>query len=286
MIYAKLDWYTVMLYNTTVERVLSKLHVDIEIYEELLASCYERSYGFTSKQVFSVHGISCEINLDDYLSTEQGNLFNTPFAKIRLDISGSGLDFLRGFFNVDESLMSFSFWGERESFNVTRCDFAFDFVNYKPEFLDTFLYWIKDRERAGTLSARCSRLACSQHRNIQYSYRCGDQKTLYLGSTRADKLLRIYDKLLQYQKNGVLVHPLPEVFKDEGEVTSWFRIEFQNRRKSAEEYLFGFKKQEDVLRCIFDDYLIRDENGKPLEFLLDLYDWEKLPEIIQNANFV
>ncbi len=286
MIYAKLDWYTVMLYNTSIECALSKLNIDTEIYEELLASCYERSYGFTSKAVFSVYGISCELDQDDYLSTEQGSIFHKKFGKIRLDISGHGLDYLRGFFEVDTKLMSPDFWGERQDFNVTRSDFAFDFVNYQPEFVDTFLNYLKDKERAGDLTPHSSRLNCGGRRAIQYSYRCGDQKTLYLGSTRGDKLLRIYDKLLQYQKNGVLMKPLPEAFKDEGEVKSWFRIEFQTRRKSAEAYLYGYKKLEDTLRFIFKEYMIRDEQGKPLDFIMNLYDWDKLPEIRQNANFV
>ena len=286
MIYAKLDWYSCMLYNTSIEKILQKLRIETDLYEEMLNSCYERSYGFQSHAVFSMHGISCEIKWDDYLSTEQGTLFDTEFAKIRLDISGQGLDYLRQFCQIDKLLTTEDFWGAPEDFNVTRSDFAFDFVNYQPEFLDTFLNYIKDRERSGSLSARCSRLACSQHRNIQYSYRCGDQKTLYLGSTRGDKLLRIYDKLLQYSKNGVIVKPLPEAFKDEGEVTSWFRIEFQTRRKSASSYLFGINNDlSRVLRCMFDEYLVRDEQGKPLEFILDLYDWEKLPPIIQNAKF-
>ncbi len=287
MIYAKLDWYTVMLYNTSIECALSKLNIDTEIYEELLASCYERSYGFTSKAVFSVYGVSCELDQDDYLSTEQGSIFHKKFGKIRLDISGHGLDYLRSFFEVDTKLMSPDFWGEREDFNVTRSDFAFDFVNYQPEFLDTFLNYIKDKERAGELIPNSSRLRCGgSGKNIQYSYVCGDQQTLRLGSPRGDKLLRIYNKLLQYQKNGVLMKPLPEAFKDEGEVKSWFRIEFQTRRKSAEAYLYGYKKLEDTLRFIFKEYMIRDEQGKPLDFIMNLYDWDKLPEIRQNADFV
>ena len=93
--------------------------------------------------------------------------------------------------------------------------------------------------------------------------------------------------MLQYQKNGVLVKPLPEAFKDEGEVTSWFRIELQTRRKSATEFLFGTDGDlKRVLRTVFDNYKFIDRSGRVLPFIENLYDWEKIPAIIQNANFV
>lgn len=288
MIYTKLDWYSCMLYNTTIAKILQKLSVDLEIYEELLGSVYERSYGFSSNAIFSVHGVTCELRWDDYLSSEQGSIFETEFSKIRLDISGQGLDYLRQFFPVDTFLSTLDFWGTPgEDYKVTRADFAFDFVNYQPGFLDTFLNWIKDEERIGNLSPRAARLVCRGTKAVQYSYRCGgNEKTLYLGSTRGDKLLRIYDKLLQYSKNGVVTKPLPKIFDSEGEVISWFRLEFQTRRKSADTYLFNINNDlSRVLRVVFDEYMIKDKEGKPLDFLLELYDWGKLPKIIQNAKF-
>lgn len=128
--------------------------------------------------------------------------------KIRLDISGTDLDYLRQFMLPDTEFTNSDFWGENQKdYNVTRSDFAFDFVNYKPEFLDSVLNWIKDQERGGELSKNEFRLRVGRSSGIQYSYRCGcGQKTLYLGSPRGDKMVRIYDKLLEQTQNGVFKH--------------------------------------------------------------------------------
>ena len=66
-VYAKLDWYTVMLYNTSISKIMHKLRIDTDLYEELLDSAFERSYGFVSHAVFSVHGIGIELKWDDYI---------------------------------------------------------------------------------------------------------------------------------------------------------------------------------------------------------------------------
>lgn len=282
MIYAKLDWYSVVLYNYSVNDILKRLSIYNEIFEELTASGYERSQGFSSVFVFSYAGISIELKFDDYLSTKPESLFATPFKKIRLDISGSGLDYLRSFMVPDVAFTDPSFWGENQKdYNITRSDFAFDFVNYKGDFLDNVLIWIKEQERNGNLSKSDSRLHVGRSSGIQYSYRCGSsQETLYLGSPRGDKMVRIYDKLLEQTDNGVFKHGRDPRFYKEDTINSWFRIELQSRRKCATQYLYGcYGDISTVLRCIFDDYLIRDENGIPLSCMVDLYQWDSLPEI-------
>lgn len=285
MVYAKLDWFSVVLYNKSVRYILKKLKIDADLYEEMLLSGYERSQGFSSVFVLSTHGISIELKYDDYLTTEQESLFDVPFSKIRLDISGTGLDYLRSIMQIDVCLTDKTFWGDPEDYNVTRSDFAFDFVNFKGEFVDMLLNWIKSKEMSGCYQ-NTGRLSIGRKSGVMYSYRCGDQKTIYLGSPRGDKLVRIYDKKMQYTKNGVNVQPYPEAFKDEGAINSWFRIEFQTRRKCADSFLYCENNDlKNVLRVIFDDYLIRDDDGKPLDFMVDLYKWEELPPIIQNQKY-
>lgn len=289
MIYAKLDWYSVVLYNYSVDDILMRLNIYNEIFEDLTANGYERSQGFSSVFVFSYAGISIELRFDDYLTTDRDSLFSTKYKKIRLDISGTGLDYLRQYMLPDTVFTQPDFWGENQKdYNVTRSDFAFDFVNYKSEFLDSVLNWIKDQERSGVLIQNNSRLTVGPSRGLQYSYRCGcGQKTLYLGSPRGDKMVRIYDKLLEQTQNGVFKHGRDLRFEKEPTIDSWFRIELQSRRKCATQFLFGCSSDISlVLRAIFDDYLIRDKNGVPLPCMVDLYDWEKLPEIVKIENFI
>lgn len=289
MIYAKLDWYSVVLYNYSVDDILKRLNIYNEIFEDLTSNGYERSQGFSSVFVFSYAGISIELRFDDYLTTDRDSLFSTKYKKIRLDISGTGLDYLRQFMLPDTVFTKPDFWGENQKdYNVTRSDFAFDFVNYKPDFLDSVLNWIKDQERCGVLIQNNSRLTVGPSRGLQYSYRCGcGQKTLYLGSPRGDKMVRIYDKFLEQTQNGVFKHGRDPRFEKEPTIDSWFRIELQSRRKCATQFLFGCSSDISlVLRAIFDDYLIRDKNGVPLPCMVDLYDWEKLPEIVKIENFI
>lgn len=293
MVYSKLDWYTVMLYSTDIFSILDKLEIKHDHFQELLESGYERSQGFSSVFVFSVHGISLELKYDDYLTCDTDSIFNTVYSKIRLDISGKGLDYLRGRgFDVDQNFTTETFWGERDKdYKITRSDFAFDFVNYIPDFLDDFLNWIKDAERTGLMISHNSRLSVGRRSGIQYSYRCGDQKTLYLGSTRGDKLIRIYDKLMeQTAKNGIWKSEPPQDFTENepnGDIYSWYRIEFQTRRKCADDYLFGIDSDlSRVLRILFDEYKIRDRSGNVLPFIEKLFNWETLPPVRKIKHFV
>lgn len=292
MIYSKLDWYTVVLYSTDIFSVLDKLEIKHDYFEEFLESGYERSQGFSSVFVWYCNNINIEVKFDDYLSTDADSLFTTKFSKVRLDISGKGLDYLRSRkFDVDTHFTDHTFWGERGTdYKITRSDFAFDFVNYQGEFLDNFLNWIKERERDGVISAKNARLFVGRPSGIQYSYRCGDQKTLYLGSTRGDKLVRIYDKLLEQSKNGVLMNKLPKSFTEnepDGNVDSWFRIEFQTRRKCADDYLFGIDHDlSRVLRVMFEEYRVREKDGTALPFIEKLYKWDDLPPIRKMFDFV
>ena len=292
MVYAKLDWFSGMFYNTSISEIMEKLGIYNELYDEMLSSLYERSQGFNSVAVFSLNGVSFEVRWDDYLSTEKTAIFERVFSKIRLDISGSGLDYLRSTgFKVDKVFTDRTFFGEYGTdYTVTRCDFAYDFVNYKSDFLDNVLYWIKDMERTSGYIQGDYRLHTGRGSGLQYSYRCGShQKTLYLGSPRADKLVRIYDKYLEQTQNGVFIHGVPEAFQknESDDIKSWFRIEFQSRRKCADNFLYSCDGDiRNVLRVIFEQYLIRDEKGIPLPCMVDLYDWEKLPPIIINSNFI
>ena len=86
------------------------------------------------------------------------------------------------------------------------------------------------------------------------------------------------------------MHELPKPFTEnepDGNVDSWFRIEFQTRRKCADDYLFGIDHDlSRVLRVMFDEYRIREKDGTVLPFIEKLYKWDDLPPIRKMFGFV
>ncbi len=296
MIYAKLDYYTVMLKERSIKYILDKLHIDVTAYEEFFSSFVKSSLGGIDTMRFSFSCVSVEFYQSDYelIKAKYLRIFDTGefvysdefldwvFPKIRVDISGTGLDFLRGRFDVDNSLIDINFWGEKSLYNVTRADFAFDFVNYQPEFVDNLLAYTFNE-----FSSHNFRLSTGRKGGIKYSFKAGDQNTIYLGS-KDRQLLRVYDKRMQYMRDGVQIKQYPSQFLlDHSSVDSWFRIELQVRRDIAEYHLFGITNLTDILRSVFDNFMLFDrETKQPLDFMQQLFDWGSLPPIIQNANFV
>lgn len=296
MLYAKIDWYTVLLYNTSFKEVLEKLNCFADVCDEILNSGYQRSVGYRTDIVYSSNGVNLSVKMDDTLGVDDDNMFFNKWSELRLDISGQGLDYLRALNeHFDKSLCDIDFWGDESSFKITRCDFAFDFVNYYSSFLDEFIFKLQDLERALAVSHgrdgnRYLGIAGGMGRNTAYNYKVGTgMKCLYLGTVRSDKLVRIYDKKLEQSKGGVFLKPLPKYFVEngDGEVNSWFRIEFQTRRKFAHNYLYGCKGDlKVVLRELFDTYQCKDPTtGQAFDFIKRLYDWDKLPKIIENLHF-
>lgn len=298
MVYAKLDWYTVMLHNMSFKEVLEKLNCFSDICDEILNSGYQRSYGYSTDIVYSVNGVSVQVNFDDILSVNEENIFFTKWSTLRLDLSGSGLDYLRTLNdNLEAMLMDKSFWGEEGFYTITRCDFAFDFVNHFGSFLDLFINRLHELERSfkiergrdGNTYLGTSMGVDQRGRNTTYSMRVGSkEKCLYLGSNKSKKLVRIYDKKMQQTQNGVFVKGVPQYFQgDDKNVDSWFRIELQTRREYAHKYLFGCNGTlKTVLRELFDTYQCKDpETKQTFDFIMKLYDWDTLPKIIENLHF-
>lgn len=238
MVYAKIDWYTVLLYNVSFEDVLKKLNCVYDICDEILNSGYQHSEGYRTDMVYSVNGVTLQVNFDDVLLVDKDNIFFNKWKSLRLDISGSGLDYLRTLNKgIDANFCDVNFWGQEGTYKVTRCDFAFDFVNHYGSFLDEFIYKLQDLQRNniiergndGNTYLGTQMGVDGRGRRTAYNMRTGSNvKCLYLGTTRSDKLVRIYDKKLEQTKNGVFKKGVPQYFQgDDKDVKSWFRIEFQ-----------------------------------------------------------
>lgn len=280
MIYSKLDWFTCMAYGVSFKDIFLALEIDEGYWQDFLNEPFQRNMGYVTKQVYSVNGINIEFTTDDnekLLSCE--NIFEEKINEIRLDITGKGLDWLRTFCDIDSKLRDPQMLCIIKPVKIKRADFAFDFVNVKGDFLDTFINYLKAKEIESNFNAYSNRLTISKGRWIQYKYVVGyGQKILYLGSTRSERLIRIYDKLLQYQTNGILTKELP-YFCDDETVTTWWRWELQARHNSAHHMLYGSSTNNlEVLKEITKTYRLT-KDGERLAFLDDLMDWEHIYEL-------
>ena len=293
----KIDTFTAIFENTTFSSVMNCFGMHPDLYvSEFLKHTTVFGFGCQYWFGFSFEGFSLtstNLLLD---GSEDENVFEKVLATIRVNISGQGLDFLRSIgYDIEDHCIPDE-WidfltGEVMNFHITRCDFTFDLINYKPEFLDKCIEHCREHR------TESDRIALLHGSNLRYSYRLGDQKTLYLGSPRSDKLLRIYDKRLEYidRKTKLYIKDNPYNSPD-----SWIRVEWQTRNKFAHAIFFATDKEGNyfdtvqfisVLRTLYDNYCFSDMNSKywdrqPAKFWQELYDWDLIPRIIYNNKFV
>lgn len=287
-VFSKLDWYTVILHDCSINDILSKLRIDASVYDEFCNSGFLRSEGYSSRYVFALSGIQIEVGYDLVFPYEDHiiDFMGLKVEKIRLDISGSGLDYLRSRdFDVDAWFSLRGFWDGFRDPTFTRIDVAFDFVNYPCSLVYPLMDYIKTKEMSGEFVPHEARLSTGRRGGVQYRYYSGEQRTIYLGARRSDKMLRIYDKKLQYTRGGIWVKPVPLSFLEvEDDVKTWERVEFQLRRDACN--IVFDNEMRDVLKLFFEQFAIRDNvTGEVLPFIRDFYDWKKIPAIIQNKNF-
>lgn len=297
-IYSKIDWYTAIFSDMSFNTVLRWLGLE-DYITEFCENVYEQCQGLEDKYIFNFRGVRLETNQWNFYGeqivegTMQEHLFDKVLPKIRLDISGSGLDNLRALgMDVDTFLRTQT--DENGEYvmpqpsHVTRIDFAFDLVNYLPEFLDTLIEYCENNhtpaDRVCIVSDR-ARSGCG----IKYSIRKGGQKTLYLGATTSEKMLRVYDKKLQYTNPEGTQYVKENPYDNPD---SWIRIELQCRKDTAHGLCFPENKQLDhlaILKYIYDNYAFAEEgttqyNRRPAQFWVDLFDWDTIVAIIQNTN--
>lgn len=209
----------------------------------------------------------------------------TIFSKFRVDFSGKNLDNLRSFgVDIEDFVLGGTSILPHGEYHFTRIDHAFDLIDYKPEFLDDCIAWCQEKNTGGPSPRVC---AAGTAGGYKFSIRTGDQKTLYVGSVGGDKLLRIYDKKLQYMQANKFISDCPYGDPDD-RPSSWIRIEWQTRRDLAGSIAYCCKSGFEVLRKVFDYYAFRESgrNMPTADFWIALYDWQTIRVIIQNANFV
>lgn len=288
----KIDWYSAIFEDMSFNDVLRWLGLDPDVYvADFLKSDFERSQGFDIQYMFSYEGVTLSTSQYNFYGDQiDDDIFCKVIKKFKLDISGHGLDFLRslGMYPVDDYLRDEKLIPQ--PFHLTRCDFAFDFINYAPGFVDTLIEYAETNHTSKHLLCLYKRTA-----GIKYSIRTGDQKTIYFGAPTSDRMLRVYDKRLQYIDLETGVYKKANEYDNPD---SWFRIELQTRNKYAHGLCFGTIECTEgdktfwdaILKYIYDNYCFVDYNNttqhnrEPVKFWLELLHPEVLPPIIQNEK--
>lgn len=246
MIYSKIDWYSCVYNGYDPRSVLEWLNMYDTFVDLMKVHQMESDTGLGSFVVISVNGISLQfqvIEYDQLMADFEGSiisLYAHEFSWMKLDISGSGLDYLRDNGICVDDLFSDPLSrlqpdSERKrDFHVTRCDFAFDFVNLYDNFIQDFASYL----HRGMYMKWFNNDRMPNGRNsIKFSIKEGStESTIYLGSTGSDKMVRCYDKLKQMAPQGIWKQPVPKSFQENETLPlkSWFRIELQARRDFAD----------------------------------------------------
>lgn len=283
-VFCKIDYYTAVFYNTSFENVLNGfLELGFDFSDPVLMSTYTRQAGYEDVIVYTFGSARITANYK-FVVQDGSSVFDTLYESVRLELSGKALDELRGIyqdqFELDRILHKIlppDELGQR-SMAVTRCDFAFDFVNYK------FNIYERCREELRALSSENGTVKVKgRGRPINFSVRSGSERTIYIGSNKSDKLVRIYDKDFELSKKGGLGQ-LPDQSINY-EVKMWHRVEFQCRREWAEYFLINARDYLQVLQYVYSEYAFTDQQGNVTAFWQDLFDWNLIPAIGQNAKY-
>ena len=293
-IYTKIDWFTCVFFNCTMNDVLSWLEVS-DCVTDFCLSRFEQSRGYDMLFKFNYNGILLEASQFSFYGHDFDDvgIFDVVVPKIRLELSGSGLDYLRSLgVYMEMQRLVVPELPEGASYHCTRCDWAFDFINYHGDFVDKLI----DHINTHKLPSERVPLASTKGA-ISCKVVTGGQKTVYLGSPQSDRMLRVYDKRMQHIDLGTQVYNKPNPYNNPD---TWFRIEWQTRNKFANNLAFGVDADgvpsdfKSILRDIFDLYAFADGtcdsnhmSRPPVEFWLLLFNWQDLEKrIIQNFESV
>lgn len=281
----KIDWFTAVFNDCTLTDVFSHFpNIEARLtktWSELWSERLLRSKGYSYDVILNVAGATCQFRYDDVLTnTEKDDfdLLTAVFKYIRFELSGSALDEFRSYgYDVDGLLFKEWTLPQGSTYHVTRVDFAFDLLDHCTNFLDVCFDWVRlNRTPSGKI------LLATAMQGIAYEEKHGDSECLIIGGRSSDKKLRIYDKGYQAAQRRC-VDPYTGLWSER-----WIRIELQLRREHAHGILYAESERGfmPVLRYIYDKYAFRassrwDDLSNVWE---ELFDWETIPSIIQNAN--
>lgn len=289
----KIDWFSGIFNQVTLDEVFKLFNVDTQIHYEEFCDCLNHriinTLGALWSTVIRFKGIVISFQNNELFTLHCNpedidiiKLQHIVFNQLNVTISGSGLDELRSYgIDIDRYIYNLSALPSA-TFHITRCDFAFDFINMTD--IDDSDIFDKLFQSCNECKTPMGRISTGGTQGLGYSVRLGDQRTIYLGSPKADRLLRVYDKKLEFESKSVGLIP----FKVNGELPySWIRIELQTRRGIADSLAFRHDYDMSnlhVLRYIYEKCLPRKKVANK-DYITDdwinnLFDWEKLPSSI------
>lgn len=215
-IFCKYDWFTCVFNDVSLKDVLDCIQFfdyDNDDYLKCFSQRILTSVGALPEISLNFNGAHINLRYEsllyltgsvDLADLDPYKVLNTCLPYIRLDISGSGLDYFRSIGISIDTILNKPFDLPYGSYHPTRADIAFDLIDYAPDFLD------QCKEACHRLAHKdTGRVPAQSNGGIKWSERGGDQNTLYLGSVGSDRLLRIYDKKLQFMNAKKFVSSCP-----------------------------------------------------------------------------
>lgn len=323
-VYRCLDYYTGWFNNVSMRQVWEFLGFNFsDIFYERVEECNTKDIAFYTKysknpkmtQGFYFNNVYVGLDFPDFYKAwmrhsnddddDRLKICDEP-GRVYVTLSGSALAYVRSinpdidkmlcrpadYFSINTLLQ------ERAEKNgrtvsrdelkpfveLTRADFAFDFINEHNDIYSEFFNYCVWLDKMGRHSTSNFVRSCS----CKYSARFNDQRTVYFGNSNT-RMLRCYDKLYQVAPKGVITDSRDFPYRDDipvNEVQSWQRIEYQTRTQYAVEAMAYLEHQEDLrdvwyLVCKHFDFLIPDDT-KPHS------DWKRLGicERIFNVDFI
>ncbi len=257
---------TFIVENKSFNDIFSMLHLPLPAFDDLLLSVYMTSRGV---QFFCYNGI--QFGVHSYYELQQhcieayrdlgkinrpyfSRLFSVNFDYIQVNITDKGMEWCRSAFLNHENAFFDSFLLDCQNLYESDCNFRFkkndiaiDCINYDTDIIRAinFAYSRKVKEARESGSKLidfvwCNRSGGSPGKGLTFKSKLGNcKRTLYIGSTNADSVLRIYDKYLENcdkHKNFKLALDSDRVFVDidNSEIHAWVRFEIRLHNEIAQ----------------------------------------------------
>lgn len=284
----KFDWITLILARCSIKEFFNFLGIShlIDFDDEKVKQPFERDARWDDRIVFRWNNLDMSFSIYDNLDIDT-DLFYSDVNDLRVDISGQGLDFLRS-----NGFDPENFFRNRERFSdrfgvggwhFTRCDIAFDFVNFNENMIDKCISYARSNESStGRLKL------CGIDSPLVYQIYEGASKSFCVGSPASDRRLKIYDKRLEQ------IDPVTYQYKQlnpYSDPDSWIRMECVFRNKQADYILSTDQDFFDYLTYIFKKYPFKDTSqlGNVVhKFWRDIFysdkDFNPLHDLFVNKN--